>query len=44
MCSPYFIEYKRLQKELLRFGERNNLKVPSIESIENVEIAEKRSL
>lgn len=39
--NTYFIEYKRLQKELLRFGERNNLKVPSIESIENVEIAEK---
>lgn len=39
--NTYFVEYKRLQKELLRFSERNNLKVPTIESIENVEVAEK---
>lgn len=39
--NTYFIEYKRLQKELLRFSERNNLKVPAIENIENVEVAEK---
>lgn len=39
--NTYFVEYKRLQKELLRFSERNNLKIPAIESIEKVEVAEK---
>lgn len=39
--NTYFVEYKRLQKELIRFSERNNLKVPTIENIEKVEVAEK---
>ncbi len=39
--NNYFMEYKRLQKELTRFSERHNIKVPVIENMDTVENLEK---